>query len=78
MVLILIIIFFFIKDTKLYAPVVTLPVRDNQKLSKRVSIRFERSVHWNEYKTENENKNMTNEGRYFLIKRVCVNLLKRR
>ena len=59
-------IIFAIKETKLYVPVATLSVRDNQKLSKLLSKRFERSVSWNEYKTKTENKNTTNEYRYFL------------
>ena len=37
-------IIFAIKDTKLYVPVVTLSARGNQKLSKRLSKGFERSV----------------------------------
>ena len=64
--LILIIFFLTIRDTKLYLPVVTLSAKDNQKLSKRLSKRSERSVYWNEYKTKGENKNTTNEYRYFL------------
>ena len=36
--------------------VVTLPARDNQKLSKRLSKGFERSVYWNEYKTKSDKK----------------------
>ena len=59
-------IIFTIKDTKLYVSVVTLSSRDNQKLSKRLSKRFERLVYWNEYKTKSENENTTNEYRYFL------------
>ena len=59
-------IIFTIKDTKLYVPVVTLSARDNQKLSKLFSKGFGRSVYWNEYKTKSENKNATNEYRYFL------------
>ena len=59
-------IIFAIKHTKLYVPVVTLSARGNQKLSKFLSKVFERSVYWNEYKTKNENKNATNEYRYFL------------
>ena len=42
-------IIFTIKDTKLYVPVVTLSARNNKKLSKLLSKRFERSVYWNEY-----------------------------
>ena len=41
-------IIFTIKDTKLYVSVVTLSAKDNQKLSKLLSKRFERSVCWNE------------------------------
>ena len=59
-------VIFTIKDTKLYAPVVTLSPRDNQKLSKLLSKRFEQSVYWYEYKAKSENKNTTNEYRYFL------------
>ena len=49
------------KDTKLYAPVVTLSTRDNQKLSKLLKKGFERSVDWNEYKTKSDHKIKTNE-----------------
>ena len=42
-------IIFTIRDTKLYVPVVTLSVRDN-----------------NEYKAKGDNKNATNEFRYFV------------
>ena len=55
-----------IKDTKLYVPVVTLSARHNQKLSKRLSKGFERSVYWNEYKTKRHNKNTRSKLRYFL------------
>ena len=59
-------IVFTIKGTKLYVPVVTLSTRNNQILSKLFSKGFERSVYWNEYKTKIDNKNATNEFRYFL------------
>ena len=59
-------IIFNIKDAKLHVPVATLSARDNQELSKRLSKGFERSVYWNEYKTKSDNKNMTNEYRYFI------------
>ena len=49
-------IIFPIKDTKLYVPVVTLSAKDNQKLSKLLSKRSERSVYCNEYKTKSEIK----------------------
>ena len=49
-------IIFTIKDTKLYVPVVTLSARVNQKLSKLLRLN----------KTKSDNKNTTNEFRYFL------------
>ena len=55
------------KDSKLYVPVLTLSARNNQKLSQLLSKGFERSVYWNEYKPKSENKNITNEYRYFQI-----------
>ena len=39
---------FTIKDTKFYVPLVTLSARDNHKLLKFLSKRFEKSVYWNE------------------------------
>ena len=59
-------IIFTLKDTVLYVPVVILSKTDNQKLSRLLSKGFERLVYWNEYKTESDNKNTTNELRYFL------------
>ena len=57
---------FTIKDTKLSIPVVTLSARDNEKLSKLFSKRFERSVYWNEYKTKSYYKNKTSKFSFFL------------
>ena len=59
-------IIFTIKDRKLYVSVVNLSSKDDQKLSKLLSKRFERSVYWNQYKTKSENKDTTNEYRYLL------------
>ena len=59
-------IVFTVKGTKSYVPVVISSARDNQKLLIHLSRGFERSVYWNEYKTKIENKNTTNEFRYFL------------
>ena len=55
-------IIIFIKDTKLYIPVVTLSAKNNQKLSKLLR----RSVYWNECKTKSKNNDRKNEYRYFL------------
>ena len=59
-------VIFTIKDTKLYVPVITLPARDNQKLSKPLSKGFKRSIYWIEYETKIDNKNTKNKYRYFL------------
>ena len=67
-----------ITDTKLFVALVTLSTRHNQKFSKLLSKRFEGSLYWNEYKIKSENKNTTNEYRYFLdsnfvgVKRLFV------
>ena len=42
---------FTIKGKKLYVPVLNVSTKDNQKLSKLISIGFERSVYWNRWKT---------------------------
>ena len=63
-ILILVILFCTVNDTTLYVSGKTLSARENQKLSKRLSKRFERSVYWNEYKTKTGNT--ANEFRYFL------------
>ena len=71
-------VIFAIRETKLYVSVVTLSAKDNQKLSKSLSKKFERSVYWNEYKAKGENKKKTNNYRYFLesnfvgVKRLFV------
>ena len=54
------------KETKLYIPVVTLSVRDKQKLWNVFSKGLERSVYWNAYNTKSDNENTKNECRYFL------------
>ena len=58
-------VIYTIKDSKLYILIDTLSAKDNQKLSKLLRKGFERSVCWIEYKAKCENKNTTNEYRYF-------------
>ena len=53
-------IFFYYQDTKLYVPVVTLSAKNNKKFSKLLSKGFKRLVDWNQYKTKSKNKNMAN------------------
>ena len=46
---------FQITSTKLYVPVVTLSVKDNENLTKQSDEGFKRSVYWNEYKSKIKN-----------------------
>ena len=66
MKMLMLVINFIIKDSKLYVPLVTVSARDNQKLSKLLSKGFKISVYWNEHKTRSDNKNTANKLRYFL------------
>ena len=52
-------IIFTIKDIKLFVPLPTLSAIDNQKFSKLLGKGFERSVYWNDNKTQSENKTKT-------------------
>ena len=60
------ILFLLSKTQNCNIPVVGLSAKDNQKLSKVLSKGFERSVYHNEYKTQSENKNATNDYRNLL------------
>ena len=57
---------FAIKHAKLYVFLVTLLAKNNQKLSKLLSKKFERSVYWSKYNTKSDTKNTKNEYRHFL------------
>ena len=48
---------FIINDTKLYVPVVTLSKEDNKDFIQQKDKRFQRSIYWNEYKTNEINEN---------------------
>ena len=53
---------FQIISTKLYAPVVTLPIKESIKLTKQLSKGFKRSVFWNEYKSKIETHELDNNN----------------
>ena len=53
---------FKITDAKLYVPVVTLSTEDNAKLSKLLTEGFKRSVYWNEYKVNPEERYDANDS----------------
>ena len=59
-----------LQNTKLLS-LVTFSAKDNQNLSKLLTKGFERSMYWNEDETKIENKNTTNEHKYF-IKSIFV------
>ena len=48
---------FIINDTKLYVAVVTLSKEDNKDFLEQKDKRFQRSIYWNEYKTNEINEN---------------------
>ena len=43
---------FTITDTKLYVPVVTLSIQDNEKLLQQLKSGFKRTIHWNKYQSD--------------------------
>ena len=48
---------FIINDTKMYVPVFTLSKEDNKDFIEQKNKGFQRSIYWNEYKTEEINEN---------------------
>ena len=48
---------FIINDTKMYVPVVTLSKEDNKDFIEQQNKGFQRSIYWNEYKTNEINEN---------------------
>ena len=53
---------FKITNLNLYVPIATLSNEGNVKLSKQLSEGFERSVYWNQYKTEIRSENANNKN----------------
>ena len=53
---------FKIRNTKLYAPVVTLSNKDNVNLTKQLNKGFKRPAYWNEYKTKTVSRNLDNDN----------------
>ena len=51
---------FIINDTKLYLPVVTLLKEDNKDFTEQQNKGFQRSIYWNEYKTNEQNEDAAN------------------
>ena len=59
---------FQITSTKLYVPVVTLPIKQNSKLIKQISKGFKRSIFWNEYESKIETQEADNNN----LKRILL------
>ena len=55
---------FKITDTKLYVPVVTLSVQDDDKLLEQLKTRFKRTIKSNKYGSEMSNQNKTDNISY--------------
>ena len=51
---------FKIANTILHIPIVTLSTKDNIKLTKQLNEGFKRPVHWNQYKTKSESRDLSN------------------
>ena len=57
---------FEIKDTKLYLPVVTLSIQDDNKLLEQLKTGFKRTIKWNKYRSEMTNQVKTNNSNYMI------------
>ena len=53
---------FQVTSTKLYVPVVTLPAKENVKLTNQLNKGFKRSVNWNKYKSKTETQELDNSN----------------
>ena len=57
---------FEITDCKLYVPVVTLSVENDNKLLEQLKSGFKRSIKWNKYISQMSNQNKNNNLNYFI------------
>ena len=55
---------FKITDTKLYVPVVTLSIKDNNIFLEQLKSGFKRTIKWNKYRSEMTNQTKTNYLNY--------------
>ena len=51
---------FKITDTKLYVPVVTLSIKDDNNFLEQLKSGFKRTIKWNKYRSEMTNQTKTN------------------
>ena len=57
---------FEIKDTKLYAPAVTLSTEDDNDFLEQLKSGFKRTIKWNKYRSEMTNQTKTNNLNYLI------------
>ena len=57
---------FEITDCKLYVPVVTLSVKNDNKLLEQLKSGFRRSIKWNKYMSQMSNQNKNNNSNYLI------------
>ena len=57
---------FEITDCKLYVPMVTLSVENNNKLLKKLKSGFRRTIKWNKYMSQMSNQNKNNNLNYLI------------
>ena len=55
-----------IVTTKLYLPVVTLPINDNIKLLENIKQGFKRTISWNKYRSETTTQPKNNNLDYLI------------
>ena len=57
---------FKIKETKLYAPVVTFSTQDDNKLLEKLETEFKRTIKWNKYRSQITNQTKNNNLNYLI------------
>ena len=57
---------FEITDSKLYAPIVTLPTEDDNKLLEQLKSGFKRTINWNKCRSEMSNQTKTKNLNYLI------------
>ena len=55
-----------ITSTKLYVPVVTLPINDNIKFLEKIKQRFKRTISWKKYRSETTTQTKNNNLDYLI------------
>ena len=55
-----------ITSTKLYVPVVTLPINDNIKFLEKIKQRFKRTISWKKYRSEITTQTKNNNLDYLI------------